>query len=369
MSEDANPTPSRSQLREEAAEWFAIMRGPDADARREDFNKWLARGALHMAAYNSITETFNLGKILKDDYPRPRISDVERPGDDKPRPMRSRRWPKAGVVVASALGLSALGITSHILGWSPLPFTGSSTSAPPRAPIEMRFATNVGEIRSFSLSDGSRVALDTNSLVLASYTESERGFRLLNGRARFYVAHETRPFLVHANLTVVRARGTIFDVALLSHQRVAVHLVRGSIVVQSQPVSSGPPADSAPLAAAPETNMSAGEHIVIEGLGPISKPAPPTGNDNWPEGVQAFNDVPLSDVVSEANRYSQMPIVFEAPDIGALHVSGTFHMQDTRKVAERLAGLLKLALDESGGALILRRTCPPSSGGRCIAPS
>jgi transmembrane sensor len=33
MTDDINATPSRDQLRQEAADWFAIMRGPEAEKR------------------------------------------------------------------------------------------------------------------------------------------------------------------------------------------------------------------------------------------------------------------------------------------------------------------------------------------------
>src|SRR3546814_2384163 len=84
MNED-NDTPKRpGNLRDEAAEWFAIMRGPDADARREEFEAWLARGALHRTAYNKIAETFSIGKGLKEDAPDDAGSAAPSPASQKP---------------------------------------------------------------------------------------------------------------------------------------------------------------------------------------------------------------------------------------------------------------------------------------------
>ena len=51
MSEPDRDRP-QGQLFEEAAAWFARMRGPDAEASRDEFEAWLARGALHRSAYN-----------------------------------------------------------------------------------------------------------------------------------------------------------------------------------------------------------------------------------------------------------------------------------------------------------------------------
>lgn len=51
MMDDTQPPRRHGQLREEAADWFAIMRNPEeADVRRKEFEAWLARGALHRVA-------------------------------------------------------------------------------------------------------------------------------------------------------------------------------------------------------------------------------------------------------------------------------------------------------------------------------
>ena len=69
----------KGQLFEEAAGWFARMRGPDAEASREEFEAWLARGALHRSAYNRAAEVFAMGKLLEEEetqarHPRRRLA-------------------------------------------------------------------------------------------------------------------------------------------------------------------------------------------------------------------------------------------------------------------------------------------------------
>lgn len=53
----------QDQLLEEASLWFARMRGPEADINRPAFNKWLARGAAHLGAYNRAAEIFSMGSL------------------------------------------------------------------------------------------------------------------------------------------------------------------------------------------------------------------------------------------------------------------------------------------------------------------
>lgn len=337
MNEEISPMPvPRNQLREEAANWFAIMRGPDADAHRDDFNRWLARGALHRSAYNSIAETFNLGKALKGEA----ISN------------RTGRHPAELVRTLLACGVGAIllstgwyGLSRHYPG---LPFPGETqTNA---LAFEARYATGIGEIRSFILKDGSKLTLDTSSVVLASYTQGERSLRLMAGRARFSPAPESRPFAVRADTALIRANGSIFDVALSGNRQISIVSLQGPLDVQTQ-IERG----SGDVALPTVTTLVAGRQF---STGPdhqtLLQPAP-VGKAQWIEGVQAFNDVSLTDLVAETNRYARSPILLDDPAMGTLHISGTYRLRDTEQVADKLAALLDLRVAGESDAYRLRR--------------
>lgn len=364
MKQEGEPGPSHSQLRDEAAEWFAIMRGPEAEARRDDFNQWLARGALHMRAYNSVAETFNLGKLLKGTPSTSTEETNPKRGGSASGGKPSRGKLFIGLIAASGIGISMVALTAHQGGG-----TGSRLPAGGGGETEIQYATGVGEIRNFALSDGSRLSLDTNSLVLASYNARERGLRLMNGRARFYVAHERRPFLVRADTAVVTAHGTVFDVALLPPRRVAIHLVQGTVDVRSQSDSSFQSAGAARTLPAVFTRMVAGERLLVDSDRATPRPGEPAGDENWPLGVEAFNDVPLSQLLDAANRYTRKPISVATAEIGALRVSGTFHLRETPRVAENIADLLALAVTYEDSGYTLSRRCLQKIGIRCRPPS
>lgn len=337
MNDEISPTPvPRNQLREEAANWFAILRGPDGEARRDDFNRWLARGALHRNAYNSVAETFNLGKALKGEA----ISN------------RTGRHPSGLIRTLLACGLGAILLSTGWYGLSRrypgLPFPGETqTNA---LAFEARYATGIGEIRSFTLKDGSTLTRDTNSVVLASYTRGERSLRLMAGRARFTAAPEARPFVVRADTALIRAKGTIFDVALSGDRQVSVFALQGPLDVQTQ-TEGGSGNGSSPTV----TSLAAGRQF---SAGPdhqtLSQPAL-AGKEQWIEGVQAFNDVPLAELVTETNRYARRPIVLDDPAMGTLHVSGTYRLRDTEQIADKLAALLDLSVAENPDAYRLHR--------------
>ena len=76
-------SPGKDGLLEEAAAWFARMRGPQAEVSRKEFERWLARGALHPAAYNRAAEAFAMGKLLADDCDHDAVATPQRKIPDR----------------------------------------------------------------------------------------------------------------------------------------------------------------------------------------------------------------------------------------------------------------------------------------------
>ncbi len=353
-----NDTPKRpGNLRDEAAEWFAIMRGPDAGARREEFEAWLARGALHRTAYNKIAETFSIGKGLKEDAP-----------DDADSPLPSPASQKAGRLKMAGIALGLVGAVAALY----LGVVSPGTLKQDRPEIANSGATGgnssqlqseLGEIREVQLSDGSRVTLDTDSLVLTKFDRDQRDVRLVRGRARFDVENDNRPFVVEAGNGTVTALGTSFDVALARDERVTVQLFEGSIDVRVRGDRSS---------AAMPVRLAPGQQLIFraeKAATPIQVTNAPVADRRWPEGVRDYDGVRLSDVVSEANRYATGPILVAATDVSDRKVSGTYRIRDVERLAENLADMLRLALIRGNNQLLLVKTCPTPQKENCTPPS
>lgn len=344
MTDEEAPTPQGGQLRDEAADWFAIMRGPEAKSRRAEFEAWLARGALHRSAYNRIAEVFSMGKGLK--------ADAARATPIIPQPSRSLR--RSGAILSAVVITIAGGWlwVGPLFRGAPVPVGPNIVAdhqSVPGAPTQ--FATRLGEIRQFRLPDGSTVILDTDSLLTLSYGSTIRSLRLARGRARFTVAHEMRPFVVTAGEGTITARGTIFDVDVASNNKVEVHLIRGTIDVDmpSKPSREG--------AKRQVQRLVAGEQIAFadQSVSPIEK-IHADNSENWPNAMRDFDKARLADVIAEANRYSMTRIVIKSEEVGDLRVSGSFRINDTGKLADRLAVLFGLVADRNNpGVIILRR--------------
>lgn len=367
--ENIDPPRRHGQLREEAADWFAIMRNPEeAEIKRKEFEAWLARGALHRAAYNRIAEAYSIGKRLKDPPEYDALTSDAAPGDDI-RQSLSRSKSK----IRALLILAMIGTVALVAQWAassprqdmklPSLAVGSAPGTDDD-PAQLRIATATGEIRSFRLDDGSVVALDTNSLVLVDFDAERRNLRLLRGRARFTVAHEWRPFAVHAGRGTVTAHGTVFDVNLLPDNRVVVQLMRGAVDV----TADGPATERA----LPTVRLSPGQQVELrDAPTPLAlEVVKAQANDSeWPAGLKEYRNVRLGDLFAEANRYADIPLLGATPDIDDVRVSGNFRITDSARLARNLGDVLGLAVISGPNSIALARRCPALPKGNCRPPS
>lgn len=321
MSEDDEQR-DMGQLREEAAWWFAHMRGPQADQDRATFEQWLARGALHRAAYNRVAERFAEGKHLKDYY----------------RAQRRRRVAKislgAAVLFSLYPGISLLNMRGH-----------QHVAAPDAIGDRAQFASLVGQVRTIRLTDGSHILLDSDSLVALRFDTRRRLIDLRRGRARFDVAHGVRPFSVTANAVEVTATGTLFDVSLTTSNVVDVHLIRGTVGVARRTTNAA--------TSPPPIVLHAGQSARLSNNGRLARSAAQPADTAWPSLRMEFDRARLADVVERANRNSIDTIVVPDKAVADLKVSGTFRVDNAQLLAERLVALFDLDIDRRTPGIII----------------
>lgn len=329
---DKKPDPTAplgNQFYDEAAEWFAKMRGPDAKSHEPNFKAWLARGALHRAAYNKVAEIFtDSGRVDDPDKSR---------GNEKPRSGPGKR---GLAMIALLIGMGAISakVLFHVgLGRQE---AGRLQDA---SPDQFTIASAVGQIRRVALQDGSSILLDTNSEVQVAFTAKDRRLRLVRGRARFEVAHEQRPFNVAAGPGMVTARGTIFDVRLGDGGKVSVALLRGAVDVTV--TGSGAPS---------RQRLNPGERTAFAPRLETPRPIADHEQNLWMQAKGEFHDELLIDVVAEANRYAHLRIQIGDTETERLQVSGIFSLKDTAALSIKLAALFDLEREVSRERIILR---------------
>ena len=327
---------ARDQLRGEATDWFLTMRDSDAEQHRAEFEKWLARGAMHRAAYNSVAHTYLVGDVNWDELPPPQLV--------------------RGTVIRTRIALVGLLMLLACFVWrfvvpsdlGPEPERGQPVAVIARAPAQ--FVTRLGEVRRITLADGSQIILDTDTLMSVDYRKDERELRLEHGRARFEVAHEAHPFVVEAGDSEVIARGTVFDVSVLEPDEVRVHLLRGKVEIRHR--QQGPRRDMIQLAL-----LQPGQEMLLEDDIVSARPAKPRTEpvSDWPSGSIDFAHSTLGEVVATANRYSVTKIRLATPEMERLPASGVFRVNDPDRLAKSLALLFKLEVARAPGEIILSK--------------
>ncbi|MFS2108066.1 FecR domain-containing protein [Sphingomonas sp. Sphisp140] len=336
-SADGRAEDDGEALAREAAHWFARMRSPDAGESRAEFEAWLAEDPEHLVAYNRAAEIFAMGKLLSEPYQSVPL----------PAPARRRRVPAWALATVAACVAGIGGWTAlHRSGLAPNP-----TESIAAATDHRRISTIAGETRVVRLADGSTVHLGDGTVLDVDIAVRQRNLRLLQGQARFEVAHEPRPFIVQAGGGSVTARGTIFEVALTRAGKVDVRLLQGAVdVALPRPVSNIQPAIR---------RLATGEGVSFAAQPVSPEPtATPAGAAPSPSAAaRDFEATPVAELVALANRGARRPIRLADAALAGQRVSGRFRVDDTELLARRLAALFGRDVDAShSGEIVLAST-------------
>jgi len=312
----------------EAAAWRVRLIEEGAETS-EAFEAWIARDG-NEAAWEQVQQPW---REVGEKATSPELMAARAGALARAHRQGRRRWSSsAGGRIAAALAVVVIGASS-LGGWQ-------WYDAQPQV-----YRTALGERRVVPLPDGSKVSLDSRSVVRIRYTDDARRLELVSGQARFDVAKDvTRPFSVTARDQTVVATGTAFNIDLLG-PKVLVTLIEGHVLVMKEPAAR----NAAPASAAKPRPiaLNAGQQLVA------APSAPPQiliasleRTSAWEAGQLAFEDEPLSVVAARVSRYSNRPVTV-APDIAGLKLSGVFKAGDVTTFVDVVTNYLPVEAQES----------------------
>ena len=312
-----------------AADWLARQHGAPLDAGAERaFEAWLAEDVEHGIAYAEVERAWAIAGAVRNDL---RIqARREALAGQTPAAQIRRAALAAGLAIAMLAGGGTLAL-QHFMGPRPL-----ATQA---------FRTDVGQRSTVTLSDGSVVTLNTDTVVRTRADGERRLVYLDKGQAFFRVAHDRRhPFVVTAAGRTVTALGTAFDVRVEGRE-LKVVLVEGKVRVEGPPPAAVASSRSAPLAAGERTpprdvqatEMLAGSELVAPDNSEWRLTRADTVREtSWIRGQIIFDNEPLGEVVEELNRYTDQKMVIDDPTLAARPISGAFKPGDVSGFARSL---------------------------------
>jgi transmembrane sensor len=316
---------------DEASAWLALLHSPRRSPRLErGFRRWLTVRPEHQAAFEAVASMWEAsGKLQL-----------------RPSPGVSQRLAgfRAGFAVAAG-ACASVGALVLIGVFLYLRNAGISTE--------------IGEQRTLTLDDGSRVFMNTDTNVRVRYDDRERAVDLRRGEALFEVAKDARrPFIVSAGDRKVTALGTSF-VVRRDAERVVVMLMEGKVTVTESPSAVSSAAASHPAGgdAVATHALVVGERLVLSAQRPpqVDRPSLEVLTA-WRRGRLEFDDVPLAEAVAEMNRYSPLKLRVERPDAAAILVKGAFRAGDTGSFAAAMEQTCRFQIVPTSEEILLAGT-------------
>jgi transmembrane sensor len=320
----SDPSPA---ARAQAAVWVARLHGPDrSDEVERGLRRWLADDPDHAAAFELLTDTWEKSAQLRR-RPMERVTSWDRIGF---RMSFSRAMLSAAVTFAFAV-VATLFYMHHD-----------------------GIVTGVGELRTVTLEDGTRVQLNTDTRIVVRYDKAARRVRLDRGEALFEVAsHRGWPFVVAADGREITALGTQF-VVRRNERDLAVILVDGKVAVDregSLPESRQHPAHALSSRA---LTLSPGERVTFTHAAPPKIDRPTLARVTaWQRGQVAFDNTSLADAAAEMNRYSPQRIVIEDQSVAAIRISGIFQAGNLSNFSQALAAAYHVRARTEGSVITL----------------
>lgn len=208
------------------------------------------------------------------------------------------------------------------------------------------YQTQVGEVRSLALSDGSSVSLDATSRIDVAYGRSFRDIHLKSGKALFRAAHRPeRPFRVLVGDIVVTDIGTAFQISDEPRSgRIDVLVTEGSVRVAY-------PGGRVELVAGQRGSFAKGGSARIDGA--RVAPADIERALAWRDGRLDLAGEPLAAAVAEINRYSRLPVRIADPAIAREPLYGSFRLDDAAGFARASAASLGVPVRVSSDGIVI----------------
>lgn len=334
-------TSSSAAAAERIASRYIAQRdsGPWSEQDAAELQQWLEQATLHQVVYyrlNAAWQESGRLQALRGDASR--IHSLATDFPERSSHTASRRFPRSWHSHALAAGI-ALAAVAALLGVFRDRLFAIST-----------YSTEVGSFETVQMADGSRIALNTDSLLRVHLDEQERRIELEKGEAFFDVAKDpNRPFTVVIGGRRVTAVGTQFVVRRDEGDEVFVGVTEGAVRMDAVKSSRQDPSGGGLLLhAGAMLRTGAGDALLQE------RPVQEIEQQlTWRSGTITFNRTPLAEAVKEINRYNSRKIVIDDASIANIQIGGVFAATKLDPFIHLLEGGFNVQATEERGRIVL----------------
>jgi len=320
-------TQQLSMTQERAIEWLIRLDSPNTTEQDEtDFFTWLHASPENQQAYIRAEKMWGSLESLSSAPHTESVSDAHHPTSGEVHafePRQTRRTVLTGFALAASFLLATIFIGSNFL-----------------TPNEASFSTVVGQQKNLTLSDGSKVVLNTNSQLEFVERGNLRLAKLAKGEAFFSVTHRNnQPFIIETPNGIVRVLGTRFSVKAESGETL-VTVLEGKVGVAANTSANQVLKQNLQLDATLEFNQQLSLHDAELGIKPKQIDAHTA--TSWRNGTLIYDGTPLSQVVSDLSRYHQQSISLADPQLHEINVVAVLDIKDMKATLYALQSAFNL---------------------------
>lgn len=308
------------EIEQQAAGWLARKDGEDwSAAEQAQLDQWLGQEMAHRVAYLRLAAAWS-----KADRLAPGAAGFAN-ATRRPLPRFSQWRIAAAILVTVGVGAGMLSMRATV--------------------PEVRYETQLGVHQTHALQDGSKLTLNTATLVRARVGQGERTVWLDKGEAYFDVAHDkARPFVVMAGANKITVLGTRFTVR---REAAGTNVVVADGRVQ---VENAQDARQTPLILVKHQKVVATQATMLKS---DESDAKIEQSLSWREGKLVFDQVPLDYAAGEFNRYNKKKLVLADAEAAKVTIGGRFDVGNVRGFANLLERGFGLEVRETDATITI----------------
>lgn len=341
--------PADSSVDEAAERWLIRIQSPSfSQSEEQTFFQWLESSPANQAAYLRAEALWHsLGHSSELDQ---RLEAYPLTSKSPNRFRKTRSW-KPWLAFATAATIAAVTFLPNWSNWQ-----------------GQQMQTGKGEQLQLSLSDGSRIQLNTQSSMHIDMRENYRLLELEQGEAYFDIAHDPkRPLIVKTQGAYVRVLGTRFNV-YSDQERTQVTVVEGKVDVSTDKEFS----ELRQHDYQSKRVLTANEQVQLNyleannwfedfiGNTPASKRGDvmQVNSDDvlaWQRGEAIYNGSSLNEVIQDLNRYYAGEIRLQDDSLGKSTLVAALRLDNKGAALDTLASSLSLEIVElADGEILLK---------------
>ncbi|MCW8093104.1 FecR family protein [Alteromonas sp. ASW11-130] len=317
---------SKDTIHQQASEWISRIDRGLTPAETKELQHWATLSSSHRKMLLQIAQLWDDMSVMNELSGLFPLREAQTQQVSRLRKLvKQARWS-----VAAGFALMALGV-GMMMDWAWVERTPEAVIV-----LQQKVETAIGEQKNITLSDGSIVHLNTDTIIEVTYTDSQRLIDLIRGEAHFTVAHDKqRPFSVNAGKNSVTAVGTAFNMQYVENQAFELVVTEGRVLVKQNDSDESQSGVQSLITRKPIATegllMFSGEKAMVQGA--VKQKHNVSENDidedlAWQQGMIVFKGEPLYKVLQEIGRYTPIQFKLMNEELNDRRVAGFFKVGD-----------------------------------------